>query len=103
LISSIIGSFSTLFFKLGASQSINFKNKKLMYAVALAAVSFVVYIYALKQAPLTFIYLTASISYLWVIILARLILKEKINKYKVIGLSLLILGIIFLHLPLTIF
>lgn len=102
-ISSIFGAFSTLFFKLGASQRINLKNKKLIYAIALAAISFVVYVYALQQAPLTFIYLTGSISYLWVIILARFILQEKINRHKLIGMSLIIMGIIILNFPHSIF
>lgn len=97
-ISSIFGAFSTLFFKLGAAQKINLKNKKLIAAVVLAGFSFVFYIYALKQAPLTFIYLTASISYIWAIILAKVILKEEINKYKIIGMILLLTGIIILHL-----
>ncbi|HLC90262.1 MAG TPA: EamA family transporter [Candidatus Nanoarchaeia archaeon] len=98
LISSIFGAFSTLLFKLGAGLKINLQNYKLMGAFILAGVSFVFYIYALQQASLTFIYLTASISYIWAIILAKTVLKEQINKYKIIGISLILLGIVVMHL-----
>ncbi len=98
LISSIIGSFSTLFFKLGAGKPINLNNSNLGWAVLLASFSFLFYIYALKQAPLMFIYLTASVSYVWAILIAKIFLKEKINKYKVIGLILLLIGIVFLQI-----
>ncbi|MBI2151824.1 EamA family transporter [Candidatus Woesearchaeota archaeon] len=97
LISSIVGAFSTLLFKMGASYKINFENKRLLGAVFLSGISFVIYIYALKQAPLTFIYLTASVSYIWVVILARTILKEEINKLKFMGIVLVITGIILIQ------
>lgn len=98
LISSVFGAFGTLYFKLGASYKINFKNIKLMWAVGLSSVSFLFYIYALKQAPLTFIYLTASVSYIWSIVLAKYVLKENINKYKIIGIIFLLVGITALNI-----
>ncbi|MEW5896135.1 MAG: EamA family transporter [Nanoarchaeota archaeon] len=97
-ISSVFGAFSTLMFKLGAAFKVNFRNKKLIWAVTLAGVSFLFYIYALKQAPLTFIYLIASISYLWAIILAKVFLKEKISKFKIIGICLIFLGIFVIYI-----
>lgn len=97
LISSLFGAFSTLFFKLGAVCKINFQNKKLLFAIVLAAFSFLFYIYALKQAPLTFIYLTASISYVWVVILAKVVLKEKVSRNKLIGIGFLFVGIVVMH------
>lgn len=99
LISSIIGAFSTLLFKTGSRFKISIRNNHLIGAVVLAAFSFVFYILALQQAPLTFIYLTASISYIWAIILAKSILKEKINRNKIIGVSLIIIGIVVLNFP----
>lgn len=98
-VSSIFGAFSTLLFKMGSLLRINLKNKKMIGAVLLAGVSFFFYLRALQQAPLTFIYLTASISYIWAIILARLVLHERITKYKIIGISLICLGIISLYVP----
>lgn len=98
LISSIFGAFSTLCFKLGSTARINIMNKKLICAVILSIFSFTFYIYALKQASLTFIYLTASISYVWAIILARVVLKEKINQHKIAGMCLIFAGIILMHI-----
>lgn len=98
LISSVFGAFSTLFFKQGAMLDLNFKNKKLFAAFFLAGISFLFYIYALKQAPLTFIYLTASVSYIWAVILARVVLKENLTKPKIIGIILIFLGIVLIQL-----
>ncbi len=97
LISSVFGAFSTLYFKLGAVNKINLKNKKLGCAFLLAGFSFIFYLYALKQAPLTFIYLTASVSYIWAIILAKTILKERLNYFKLVGITFIIIGIITMH------
>ncbi len=98
LISSVFGAFSTLYFKKGAAGSISIKNKKLVLAVLLAAVSFVFYLYALKQATLTFIYLTASVSYIWTVLLAKFILKERFNTSKIIGILFIFIGIIVLQI-----
>lgn len=98
LISSVFGAFSTLLFKMGSEFKMNLSNKKMMGAVFLAGFSFLFYLYALKHAPLTFIYLIASISYIWAVILAKTILKEKINKYKIAGVCLVCMGIIILQI-----
>jgi drug/metabolite transporter (DMT)-like permease len=99
LVSSIFGAFSTLFFKISSDKKINFQNKYLIYAVFLAGISFILYVYSLKFAPLTFIYLTASVSYIWAILLAKVVLKEKINKLKIYGIMYIVLGIIILNFP----
>lgn len=99
-VSSLFGAGSTLFFKLGAAQGISFRNKKLYWAVGLAGVSFIFYLYALKLASLTFIYLTASISYLWAVMVAKVILKERLTAMKLAGIFLVVAGIVVLHLPL---
>ncbi len=98
LVSSIFGAFSTLCFKMGSAFRISIKNNKLIYALILSVFSFTFYIYALKQAPLTFIYLTASISYIWAIVLAKTILKEKINRQKIAGMCFIFAGIILMHI-----
>ncbi len=98
LISSVIGAFSTLYFKMGSANPINLKNKKLGMAVLLGGISFIFYVYALKFAPLTFIYLTASVSYIWTVILAKVVLKEQMHGYKIAGILLIILGIITLNI-----
>ena len=97
-ISSIFGAFSTLNFKLGSHHKINLKNKHLIYAVSLAGISFFIYLHALKLAPLTFIYLTASISYIWAVLLGKYALKENINQEKIVGIILIVLGITIMNI-----
>lgn len=93
LISSVIGAFSTLYFKIGSGFPINLKNTKLGLAVLLGGISFIFYVYALKFAPLTFIYLTASVSYIWTVLLAKMVLKENLNSLKLVGIFLILVGI----------
>ncbi|MBI2102591.1 EamA family transporter [Candidatus Woesearchaeota archaeon] len=97
LISSVIGAFSTLYFKIGSSRPIDLKNTKLGLAVLLGGLSFIFYVYALKFAPLTFIYLTASVSYIWAVVLAKFALKEQLNKHKLLGVALIMLGIVVMN------
>jgi len=87
-----------LFFKKGSAKAISITNINLIKAVSLSACSFTLYVYALQTAPLTFIYLTASVSYIWTILLARYALKEVINDYKKVGIFLIVFGIIVMNL-----
>lgn len=96
-ISSVFGAFSTLFFKMSSKGKISPFNKQLVGAVTLAGISFLFYMYALKQAPLTFLYLIASVNYIWAVLLARFVLKETIGKSKIAGVCLIILGIIIMQ------
>ena len=98
LISSIFGAFSTLFFKMGSGIKINLHNKKIILAVLLAGCSLLFYVSALKYGTLTFIYIISSASYLWNLILAKLVLKEVINKYKLMGITLILLGVGIAHI-----
>ncbi|MBT4446757.1 EamA family transporter [archaeon] len=98
LIASIIGAFATLNFKKGSAEKISIYNKHLIKAVSLSVFSFTFYIYALQTAPLTFIYLTASISYIWTILLAKYALGEDINQFKKVGIFLIVFGIIVMNL-----
>jgi multidrug transporter EmrE-like cation transporter len=100
-VSSIFGAYGTLMFKLGSMRKLNLKNNHMIFAVALAGISFFFYVNALKLAPLTFIYTTASISYIWAVLLGKHVLKEPITKQKVYGISLIILGIVVMHVPLS--
>lgn len=97
LISSVIGAFSTLYFKIGSAYPLNIKNTKLGLAVLLAGVSFIFYVYALKFAPLTFIYLTASVSYIWTVLLAKFVLKEELTPLKLLGIFFILAGVMVMN------
>jgi len=98
-IASIFGAFSTLSFKLGSAHKINLKNKHLILAVILAVFSFYFYVSSLKHAPLIYIYLMSSVSYIWAVILAKNVLKEKITRNKIFGVIYIILGMVLMNLP----
>ncbi len=106
---TIIGAFGSLCFKLGADKlkELKWRNIKqilgqlinnyyLILGVFLYAVSAILYSIALKGGELSIIYPLVAISYIWVILLSKYFLKEKINNFKWMGISAIILGIIFL-------
>lgn len=98
LISSIFGSVGLLYFKLAANNKLNFKNKYLYLAVILNAISLIIYIFALKMASLTIIYLATSISYVWAVLLGKFVLKENVNQHKIVGILMIILGIVIMNI-----
>ena len=55
-------------------------------------------IYAYKEVPLSFGPILAASEYVFVAVLSRIFLKEKINLKKFIGLSIIIAGIIIYSL-----
>lgn len=56
-------------------------------------------IYAYKEVPLSLGPILAASEYIFVAVLSRLILKEKINLKKFIGLSVIVAGIVIYSLP----
>ncbi len=62
----------------------------------LYGVSAVIYVWALKYGRLSLLYPITSLSYVWVSLLSVKFLKENMNNYKWIGISLIILGVILI-------
>ncbi|MFC1686798.1 EamA family transporter [Nanoarchaeota archaeon] len=103
LLSILIGTPSSLFFK-KSSVDLSIKNLRTIFALvknkmmiiglSLLLISFIPYFFALKQAQLSYLYPLVSISYIWTAILGYVFLKEKISKEKIVGISLIILGVI---------
>jgi len=102
-IGTIIGSFGSLFFKLGADK-LNFsikeqlKNYKLMLGFLFYGISSVFYITALKGGELSVIYPLVSLAYIWVILISIKILKENMNLLKWLGIAAIALGVAFIGL-----
>jgi uncharacterized membrane protein len=97
---TIIGSFGSLFFKLGSKDlSLSFKiiyNWRLIIGFFLYGLSAVIYTLALRFGELSIIYPLVSISYIWVAILSSVVLREKITRFKLIGMGLIIFGVILI-------
>lgn len=102
-IGTIIGSFGSLYFKLGA-KDLNFnikkqlKNYRLMLGFLLYGTSAIFYIIALRGGELSVIYPLVSLAYIWVILLSIKILKEKMNLLKWLGIGGIALGVFFIGL-----
>lgn len=103
VIATVFGGFGALFLKKGSEDfSINvlklIKNYYLILGVFFYALGTILFIPALKGGELSILYPLVSLSYIWVMILSVKLLKEKMNKFKWIGILLVIIGVIFVGL-----
>lgn len=102
-LSTIIGAFGALFLK-KTSNGIRdnfigiFKEKKIYFGFLLYGISALIFVYALRFGDLSSLYPIAGLSYVWIAILSSRYLKEKMNNYKLLGMLMIIIGIIFIGL-----
>ncbi len=110
-VASIIGAFGSLLLKIGSSKfHLNFKkgiisvifsvlkNWKLILGLFLYVVSTVFFIIVIKTTDLSIAYPMTSMTYIIVIALSMIFLKEKLNIYKLLGITAIILGVILVTL-----
>ncbi|MBI2549676.1 EamA family transporter [Candidatus Woesearchaeota archaeon] len=101
---TVTAAFGALFFKKGASEfslSIDIlkqlrgiiKNTNLLVGVFLYAAPTPVYLWALKNASLSLVYPITSLTYIWVSLLSMKFLRERMNRFKWLGISSIILGV----------
>ena len=101
LLVAFIGAIASLFFKLGSAKlSKNLikiiKNKEIIIALSLYIITIPIYVIALKKGDLSLLYPVISTTYIWVSLLSMYFLKEKMNKYKWLGIFLIISGVILI-------
>lgn len=98
ILGTIIGAFGSLYLKKGAKH-FNFnileqlRNRNLILGVFLFVLSAFFYIYALTIERLSLLYPITSFTYIWVALISFKFLGEKMNKYKWLGVFLIVLGI----------
>ena len=101
ILMTIIGSFAGFSLK-KASNNLRLdnllKNKFLYVGGFLYFISALINIYLLKIYDYTFVLPFTSITYVWSFIIANFFLKEKITKYKLLGILFIILGVILLSI-----
>lgn len=56
-------------------------------------------ILALKTEELSLLFPITSLTYIWVMLLSKAYLKEDVNKWKICGVALIVLGVTFVSLP----
>jgi drug/metabolite transporter (DMT)-like permease len=101
VLATLIGAVGALYLKTGAERLKGTLIQKLfiwrlwlglfLYGIA-TLLSFIV----LRTENLSIIYALTSMSYVWVILISWKYLGEKINAYKIIAISLILVGIVLL-------
>lgn len=94
-----IASCSQILLKLEASKPhkhriAEYLNWRVLIAYGLFAVTVSVSMYLLRYIPLSLTFILESTSYIFVTILSRYILAEKISKVQFLGMALIIAGVI---------
>ncbi len=95
---TIIGAYGSLLFKKG-SDSLSLEIKKLvtnytiMTGFLLYGVSALIFMVALRGGELSVLYPFVATSYIWVCLLSGKYLNERMNKFKWVGVFLIIVGV----------
>ncbi|MDK2908365.1 MAG: hypothetical protein PWQ87_823 [Candidatus Woesearchaeota archaeon] len=103
IVATFLGAFGGLLLK-KSSTSFSFnpfkliKNKMFISGVLLYLLSTALFIPALKGNELSIIYPLTALSYVWVVFLSALFLKERINYKKIFGIGMIITGVVILTL-----
>jgi uncharacterized membrane protein len=98
LIATIGGAFGSFFFKKASSRfNLNIlaqlRNTELLLGMLIFTISTLSYLFALRTGGLSIIYSLTSLTYIWISIISVKFLKEKMNKHKLLGISLIVIGI----------
>lgn len=98
LLSVFISSISQILLKKSAGQSYKdrfheYFNVYVIFAYGIFFVSSLMTVLAYRGVPLSVGPILEASGYVWVAVLSRIFLKEQVNKKKIAGLLLIILGI----------
>lgn len=101
IIMTLLGSFGGFFFKkstAGDGVLSIIKNKFLYIGGVLYVLSALLNIVVLKYMALSVVLPMTAITYIWSMISSKVMLKEKITKYKLFGMLFIIIGVVFIGL-----
>jgi len=98
LTASLVGSFGAVFLKAGAgklNQGLRYLilNTRLAVGVGLFVGSSYFYVLGVKRGELSVLYPMVSLGYVWTLFWSRLFFGEPITRNKIVGLTLILLGI----------
>lgn len=102
-IGNVLGALGSLFIKKGADKfRLNLKsivkNREIVFGVLFYGVATVLFVPALKFAPLSILYPFVALTYVWITFFSIKFLKEKMNSFKWIGIILIMIGVTFIGL-----
>ena len=101
LLSTIFNAFGALAIKKGtAGRKLLhlWKSKYLWVGGGMYGISTVMYLFVLRYENLSLVYPLVSLTYIWTTMLSIWVLKEKMNKWKWIGLFGILVGVFFIGL-----
>lgn len=101
ILATLIGAFGPILLKKASAKRLSklssiMTNYHLFGGVALYAIGTILFIPALKGGELSVLYPFVALAYIWVSLLSVKFLNEKMNKYKWIGIALIIIGVTFI-------
>ncbi len=99
LVGSVIGSLANLLVKMGTNKYSFWRLWRSSYlwgGLVLYGLSVLMYVFVLRIEELSVVYPLVSMSYIWTTIFSIRYLGEKMNKWKYIGLTGIILGIVLI-------
>ncbi|GCC10327.1 4-amino-4-deoxy-L-arabinose-phosphoundecaprenol flippase subunit ArnF [archaeon] len=100
-ICALLGSVAQILFKF-STPNINFSylqsflNGYLIIGFIIYGIAFILYIYALRNIKVSILYSTIAMSYVFVLFLSHIFLKEKISYWNYMGAFLIVIGITFI-------
>lgn len=103
LISGMLSSFSQILLKKSAQKEKDsvikeYVNIYVIGGYAITALCMVLTIIALKGMPFKYSAVLESLTYLYIMILSRLLLDEKLTKNKIVGNIFIVIGVIIFSL-----
>ena len=100
IVSTLLAAFGSLFLKKSSKEfNLSIKgilNKNLIFGGIIYVLSTLFFIAALRRGEVSILYPITSLSYIWVSIISVLLLKEKMNKFRYIGILLIMIGVILI-------
>jgi uncharacterized membrane protein len=98
IVATVLGAFGSIYLKKGAEElEFNLRklwgNVKLLYGVLLYGLSSLFFIVGLKGGELSVLYPLVALSYVWICILSKKILKEEMGLWKWAGVALIVAGV----------
>jgi len=98
IFASLLGASGATLLKTGSSEfSLNIsrliRNRSLAAGIGLYIVASIIFVYALKHGELSILYPVISTSYIWAALFSVRFLNERMNRYKWLGILLIIIGV----------
>jgi uncharacterized membrane protein len=97
IVGTFLAAWGALYFKKGSTDNTTgrmFSYLTLLKGLSLYGLSGIFYLSALHMEELSVVYPFVSLTYVWAVVFSRAYLNERINRYKILGLTLIIIGIV---------